>query len=486
MAPPLRRALAAVLAALLAAPLALGGDRLEERIVEAFGRRDYAAAERLLGEALAADPGHPTHLYNLACLHSLRGEAEPAAARLAEAIAAGFDEWAIVMEDPDLAFLRASPAFASLHAAAERSGAKAGAANAAESSLRAWLARFGERHYRVERDERRRLLVATGLDEASHREMVAGIDRLADLLVETLFGEPLHHPVLLVVPRPEDAERFFSNETTAGLYEHSRRRLVTRDIGESLRHELVHAFHHAQMERIGQRHPIWVQEGLATLFENFAAGSGGEPLFRPNSRHNIAYRAARAGVARPWREVLSATPERFMQSSTRLYPQVRSMWEFIAAEAGLARFWKLYLETFPESPDGTLALREAFGEELDAIERRWRRWVVDRGPIVDAVRPGDASLGLEGEDRPDGVLVRRLLPGSAAALAGVRRGDLLFEIDGEEIRSARELLLAIAGREVGERVRLAVRRGGERVELDASLRPLSSNAGGAAPPRPRR
>lgn len=488
---PLRMlaALAAVLA-LAATPSGAeaADDRRQQRIVDAFGRRDYATAERLLGEALAADPGHPTHLYNLACLHSLRGEAAPAAARLQEAIAAGFREWTILQEDPDLAFLRSSPAFAPVREIMERSARTgSGGHGAAEVSLRGWLDRFGASRYRVERDERRNLLVATSLDEASHREMIEGIDRLADQLSGSLFGEAPRHPVLLVVARPEDAASFFGEETTAGLYEHSRRRLVTRDIGESLRHEFVHALHHACMERLGQRHPIWVQEGLATLFESYAAEPGGEIAFRPNSRHNVAYRAARAGVVRPWREVLAASPDRFMQQSARLYPQVRSMWEFIAAEAGLARFWRLYLDTFAESPDGSLALREAFGEEIDAIDRRWRRWVVERGPIDDAVRPGDASLGIEGEDRPDGVLVRGVLPGSAASAAGVRRGDLLVEIDGEEIRSTRELLLAIAGREVGERVRVAVRRGGDRLALEATLRPLPRQAGGSAvAPRPRR
>ena len=486
---PLLAALAAILAIAAMPAGAEADDGLrQQRIVEAFGRRDYATAERLLGEALAADPGHPTHLYNLACLHSLRGEAEPAAARLQEAIDAGFREWTILREDPDLAFLRGSPAFTPIRDAIERSErAGTGGRNAAEASLQGWLARFGASRYRVERDERRNLLIATSLGEEPHREMLEGLDRLARHLSEALFGEAPRHPVLLVVARPDDAAAFFGEETTAGLYEHARRRLVTRDIGESLRHEFVHALHHACMERLGQRHPIWVQEGLATLFENYAADADGTFSFRPNSRHNVAYRAARAGVVRPWREVLAASPDRFMAQSTRLYPQVRSMWEFIAAEAGLERFWRIYLDTFPESPDGTLALREAFGEEIDAIDRRWRRWVVERGPIDDAVRPGDASLGLEGEDRPDGVLVRGLLPGSAAAAAGVRRGDLLFEIDGDEIRSTRELLLAIAGRQVGDPVRLAVRRGGDRIVLDATLRPLPRQAGGSAvAPRPRR
>jgi len=457
------------------------GQSGQTEILTAFEARDYATAERLLRAALEADPGNPMHLYNLACLHSLRREAEPALERLKEAISAGFRNWAHLAEDPDLAFLRSLPEYAQVQRLVEglvRDGV--GGANAAEASLRNWIGRFGERHYRVERDPQRNLIIVTSLDEASHREMIETIDRQADHLVRTLFDEYPRHPALLVVPRPEDAERFFGSGSTAGLYEHERRRLITRDIGESLRHELVHLLHHAQMERTGQRHPIWVQEGLATLYEAYTLRADGGVEFRPNSRHNVAFRASRAGVVRPWREVLAATPEQFMRQGPRLYPQVRSMWEFFAEEIGLPRFWRLYLDTYPQSPDGTLAIETAFGAPIEQIERRWRRWVVARGPIDDAVRPGDAWLGVEGEDRPDGVLVRRVAQRSAAALAGVRRGDLLVEIDGEEIRSDRELILAIAGRSPGEQVEVVVRRRGERVPLVAVLQPMPRSAGGSA------
>ena len=175
------------------------------------------------------------------------------------------------------------------------------------------------------------------------------LDAQADHLVATLFERYPRTPVLLVVARPEDAAAFFADGTTAGLYEHARRRLITRDIGESLRHEFTHLLHHAQMERLGQRHPIWIQEGLASLYEHHRLDASGRVEFLPNSRHNVAYRAARAAVARPLRELVGLSHREFMDESTRLYPQSRALFEFIAAEAGLPRFWQAYLETFPES-----------------------------------------------------------------------------------------------------------------------------------------
>jgi len=469
-----------VLAGLLAlgiAPPVAGADDREERVIEAFGRGDLATAERLLEELLAADPGHPEHLYNLACARSLRGDQEDAARRLLEAVDAGFRDRRIIEEDPDLAALRAHAAFAAVREVLDRTGDRPNA-DAARSSLAAWLDRFGPSRYRVEEDRERSLVIATSLGEASHREMIEMLDAQADHQVRTLFGRHPEHPVLLVVATPEDAARFFASSTTAGLYDHARRRLVTRDIGESLRHEFTHLLHHAQMERLGQKHPIWIQEGLASLYEAYVLAPDGSIEFTPNSRHNVAFRATRAGAMRPWSEVLALDPKGFMKEANRLYPQVRSMFEFIDAEAGLPRFWEAYLRTYSQRPDGSAALEEVLGEDLAALDKRWKKWVVERGGIDDSVRPGDASLGIEGEDLPDGVKVTRILPSSAASAAGVRRGDVLLAIDEAPIRSGREMLLAIAARRVGETVSLRLRRGAGTIELAAVLRPLPRGATG--------
>lgn len=474
-------ALAVAASILTAVPhAALSDEAIEDRVVEAFGRGDHAGAERLLLDLLAADPGHPEHLYNLACARSLQGDPAGAVERLLEAVDAGFRDARFLLEDPDLDAARRHSDFTRVLAAVERVAA-AGGREAAETGLAAWLERFGPSRYRVEDDPGRNLLIATALEGDSHREMLAMLDAQADHLVATLFERYPRTPVLLVVARPEDAAAFFADGTTAGLYEHARRRLITRDIGESLRHEFTHLLHHAQMERLGQRHPIWIQEGLASLYEHHRIDESGRVRFLPNSRHNVAYRAARAAVTRPLRELVGLSHREFMDESTRLYPQTRAIFEFIAAEAGLERFWRTYLETFAESPDGTAALLASFGAvDLDDLDRRWRRWVIERGPIDDAVRPGDASLGIEGADRPDGVEIERVLVGGAARAAGVRRGDLLVAIDDVPIRSGRELVLAIASRRVGETVLLRLRRGDDTVEMAAQLRPLPGSAGGAA------
>ena len=57
--------------------------------------------------------------------------------------------------------------------------------------------------------------------------------------------------------------------------------------------------------------------------------------------------------------------------------------------------------------------------------------------------------------------VTRTFPGSAAARASVRVGDIIVSVDGKDTRSMRELRAVIGAKRVGERVVLRIRRNGE-------------------------
>ena len=79
------------------------------------------------------------------------------------------------------------------------------------------------------------------------------------------------------------------------------------------------------------------------------------------------------------------------------------------------------------------------------------------GMTVQRLTPQIAeSLGLE---RAEGVVVSAVDPGSAADEAGIRRGDVIVEIDRKPIRSIDEYKKAVAGIKKGKGVLLLVRRG---------------------------
>jgi S1-C subfamily serine protease len=68
-------------------------------------------------------------------------------------------------------------------------------------------------------------------------------------------------------------------------------------------------------------------------------------------------------------------------------------------------------------------------------------------------------------DRSAGLEVVEVIPGSPAGRAGIRREDLLVDVDGVPIADAGDLQRLMVGEAIGRPVRVRVFRGGELVEL---------------------
>ena len=79
-----------------------------------------------------------------------------------------------------------------------------------------------------------------------------------------------------------------------------------------------------------------------------------------------------------------------------------------------------------------------------------------RGKDVD--RP---SIGVDVKNSPDnnGALIERVEPGSGADQAGLKAGDIVVEIDGQDINSQMDLAQVIMDQEVGATLRVKVKRG---------------------------
>jgi serine protease Do len=86
---------------------------------------------------------------------------------------------------------------------------------------------------------------------------------------------------------------------------------------------------------------------------------------------------------------------------------------------------------------------------------------------INNLNPEDREyFGLE--DR-QGAFVNRVTPGLPGAVAGMRKGDAVVEVDGQPIDSSSELISEITSRSPGETARLTVIRSGKEVELTALL-----------------
>ncbi|CAN5216006.1 trypsin-like peptidase domain-containing protein [soil metagenome] len=85
---------------------------------------------------------------------------------------------------------------------------------------------------------------------------------------------------------------------------------------------------------------------------------------------------------------------------------------------------------------------------------------------------GVSATTVVGEDR-EGALVRELTPRGGARAAGLEPGDLIVEVDGTEVGSVDELILAVRSNKVGESVTITYVRDGSRQTADVVLQDLA-------------
>jgi serine protease DegQ len=88
------------------------------------------------------------------------------------------------------------------------------------------------------------------------------------------------------------------------------------------------------------------------------------------------------------------------------------------------------------------------------------------------IRPGELTPQLAerlGIDAESGVLVVEVTPGTPAAAAGLRAGDVIVALDGDDVATVEDLLGRLREREPGDRVGIDYLRDGNRSRADATL-----------------
>ncbi|RYD58224.1 MAG: PDZ domain-containing protein [Sphingobacteriales bacterium] len=102
----------------------------------------------------------------------------------------------------------------------------------------------------------------------------------------------------------------------------------------------------------------------------------------------------------------------------------------------------------------------------------------------DTGRVRKALLGvLAKRDSRDGATVERVAPGSAAEKIGLKEGDIIKAVDGKPIKSAEELIDAIAERNAGEKITIGYERNGQEKASIATLQAPEGNICLPADPR---
>lgn len=451
---------------------------LNRRVETLFEQKRFREAREVLRELNRIDPLDKYTLYNLACAYAVLDDSETAMEYLLDALSCGFVEFHHMVQDPNLELLRGHPRYLAIienwSLLLDRRS---------EAEFAAMKAFFGPR-YTYERDQDLRLNFVNSFDEDSFVAAQGEIQRVAEW-AGALFSDPAPSSdrpdpwVHILLPNYEDFFRLVPSARIGGMYDRKRTRLITRDIGPSLRHEFMHVLHWRHMDRLGQVHPIWIQEGLATLVEDIDApadGSGGMEI-RLSWRTNIASRLVRGGAVIPFERFTGMDREQFMgRRVSAHYAQARTMMLYLHEKGLLESWYRAYVEGFDEDPTGLEALIVTLDAPLRDIERAYRVWSLNLPRVAEIDRPGEASLGVELKPgRGIGPEVNLINDQLARTVRPWGRGDrlrnrdIIIEVGGTQVRTLDDLYRVLGEYEPEDIVPVRVRRGEREYELNIEL-----------------
>ncbi len=331
------------------------------------------------------------------------------------------------------------------------------------------LSQFGK-GYSARYDNNRHILYISALDDAHLNQTVVLLSAFTQAYRRTLVNGRGEGNITVVLPTAEDYKKLeLPFPGCVGFYSYAGRRLVSIDRGRTLLHEFTHALHHADMTAARQVHPIWIVEGLATLFEaSKITPSGLVP--QHDSRLATIQKALKNKdkdkKAFSLRELLSMGREPFMKDASLAYAQARYVMYYLYERGRLDDFYRRYKDTFVHDPHGIAAFEAATGNKLAIIERAWSKWVLDQKVPSSQRRARQGRLGLEIQRAAQGAKVVGLQPGGAAKTAGrLKVGDVIEQFNGAKIRNEAELVAAIRSAGAMRTVKVQLLRNSRRMTV---------------------
>jgi len=446
---------------------------LNRKLTRLFQQGKYAECEPLLRQVLRIDPKNHVAWYNLACYHSRVGEKGKAIESLEKAVELGYSEFRHLERDPDLAAIRGAPGYKRLIAR------KAEIQRQRAAKIRQMLrAKFGE-GYLHEIDHDRKLVFATNVDRHTLADMKQRLTAYATAQQRHLFTYPFEQYLTIVIPRSSD---WPTSPAVGGFYNRGAHVLYAQTVGLTLLHEFTHALHGADQEGLGQHHPIWITEGLATLFESSKVVAG-RAVPQPNRRLIILRRIVQRGRHIPFKDFVRFSHAKFMGSAATAYCQSRYMLAYLHRKGVLKKWYDAYTEGYGDDRTGAEAMEKVLGKKLREIEKDWKAWVLTLEPPVLRLPARHAYLGIQLRPGVDGVRVVRVVPGSGADKAGLKADDVIIQIDGERVIDPGQLMTVVYRHEVGDKLKVRYRRGTTYRTATVTLGAMPDHVRPPAPPR---
>lgn len=348
-------------------------------------------------------------------------------------------------------------------APASESDLKAGAEQIAAKQLKA----MGSA-YSAYVDAKRHLVFVSGLGEQDLKAVIGLMEAFADRLNANLSLRPPAWNITVLLPTADDYKKLAPRKDVVGFYQPDDRTIISIDRGGTLLHEFVHALHHADQAAAKQVHPLWIDEGLATLFESGTLTADG---LTPSvdTRLLTIKKLLKDDKVLGLEQIAALKSDDFASDAPAAYAQSRYLMLYLYERGVLAKWYEAYKEGYADDATGLKAMQKVLKQRTFEIEADWRKWAAGL-ELPWKGKADQGRLGVEMKDDTAGVVVVSLIENGPAAKAGkIQTGDVIQKFNGREVRSCAEIVSAIRAAAAGQTASLELLRGGQHVTIAQPL-----------------
>lgn len=227
-------------------------------------------------------------------------------------------------------------------------------------------------------------LLAGDLEEEAFRQLVDGVFMCClACLQHDYFKKPVIQTVTIYIFRDSESYRdglqshFHMNPISPyGHYGHRQRYIVVNyETGPGT---LVHELTHALMAVDFPDAPIWISEGIASLYEQCRV-EGDSLKGEPNWRLPELQEALKEGTLPPLRNLLSMDFRAFRERNESLhYAQSRYFCKFMESRGLLRPLYAAFRDSHASDPTGVINVERIFGQSLEEVEAEWHAWLQTR------------------------------------------------------------------------------------------------------------